>query len=190
MKERLGEDIHKLLKGKVVLNNDLYRIFDKNIKCGPLDGGCHVMARALQKAIGKGELYAVFDKGLSYQLNPYAPDPHHVVLKVNDEYIDADGISSKKQLLTRWEKVEGLKSPFLRKFHPEYCKEYPKDKVLESHVVNYLSGIPIEELGYKGKTRKQKGAWSVKYAPMPLQRTAVSHRKVKGQSSIKVGRVK
>jgi GNAT superfamily N-acetyltransferase len=34
------------------------------------------------------------------------------------------------------------------------------------------------------------GTWALKYAPMPLQRSAGLHRKVKGQSSIKVGRVK
>lgn len=131
-------NIEQLLKTKVIRNNDLYRIFISRIKSGPLDGGCWAMAVALQKVIGKGSLYAILSPNIHHNLNPNIAIPHHVVLKIGNKYIDADGISSEKQLLNRWIRLESLQSPYLNKFQSQYCKESPRDKILVGQVVAYL----------------------------------------------------
>ena len=121
-------NIPHLLKTKVIRNSDLYRIFISKIKSGPLDGGCWAMAVALQKVIGKGSLYSIVSRGIA----------QHIVLKVDSKYIDADGISTEKQLLHRWQRFEGLQNPYLRPFSIYDIPDSPRREILVNAVVNHL----------------------------------------------------
>jgi hypothetical protein len=77
-------------------------------------GGCWLLARALHEWIGKpSELWAVYSEVGSDVLRPDRI-PQHVVLRIGDCFLDGDGASTEKQLLDRWEKVEGLRDPELR----------------------------------------------------------------------------
>jgi hypothetical protein len=77
-------------------------------------GGCWVLARALHEWIGKGsEIWAIYSTVGSDVLSPDRI-PQHVVVRIDGCYLDGDGASTEKQLLERWEKVEGLIDPELK----------------------------------------------------------------------------
>jgi hypothetical protein len=79
-----------------------------------LQGGCWLLARALQRWIGPGsEIWSIWssraDRGMM----------DHVVVRVGDCYLDGDGASNKEELLVHWEKEELLRKPFLKRFRAE-----------------------------------------------------------------------
>jgi hypothetical protein len=45
------------------------------------------------------------------------------VLRIGDCFLDGDGASTEKQLLDRWEKIEGLRDPELRPADVEELEE-------------------------------------------------------------------
>lgn len=49
---------------------------------------------------------------------------HHVVVEVEGCYLDADGASSKKELLKRWEEKEGLVEPRLKRFRQRVAEAF------------------------------------------------------------------
>lgn len=71
--------------------------------CGPIDGGCLVLAQAVQKYLGRGELY-----GMAVS-NSFPPRTslNHVALKVGDYYIDAFGVNTWDDLCEAWWFNEG-----------------------------------------------------------------------------------
>lgn len=119
------------MKRKVIRNNVLYKIFNDQIQAGPLDGGCWAMAVALQKIFGTGKMYTLVGNGI----------PQHVVLKMGNYYLDADGISTEKALIARWMKYEHLETPYLRPFHPFDIPESPRDLILVDLVYKHLKGL-------------------------------------------------
>ena len=122
-------DIAKLLKKRVIRNNGLYRLFIDEVGSGPLDGSCVALALALKEVIGEGELYSVWDKGIA----------QHTVLKIGNQYIDADGIRDENKFL-KWQKdKEGYSSPTLRPFKNSDLPDSPRSKELVSKVVAYLN---------------------------------------------------
>lgn len=122
-----------VLKKMIVRNNVLYGMFLEATGAGPLDGGCLVMATALQ-AIKGGDLYSVVGKTREQAL----PSANHVVLRVGNVYWDADGPSTEKALLRRWEKEEGLENPTLRPFKDGDVPGTCRDKKLINSLVVYL----------------------------------------------------
>lgn len=126
----IKDRISDFLKRRVIRNNTLYKIFDRTYQCGPLDGGCYSMAAALQRVFGTGQLYTLVGNGIA----------QHVLLKMGNYYLDADGISTEKALIVRWIKFEGLKTPYLRPFHPFDVPESPRDPNLINMVYKHLTG--------------------------------------------------
>jgi hypothetical protein len=122
-------DIAKLLKKRVIRNNGLYQLLIDEVGSGPLDGSCVALALALKEVIGEGELYSVWDKGIA----------QHTVLKIGNQYIDADGIRDESKFL-KWQKdKEGYSSPTLRPFKNSDLPDSPRSKELVSKVVAYLN---------------------------------------------------
>lgn len=78
-------------------------IFD-NYQCGWLDGGCYILARAIVIAIPKARI-ATIEQGKTV---------HHYLAEIDGAFIDADGISSKDKLISRWIKYESLRSPVVK----------------------------------------------------------------------------
>lgn len=72
--------------------------------CGASDGGCLMVALALQNILG-GELYgltALADRRC--KIARY----EHAVLKIGNLYIDSDGVASSQMLITRWKNYSNL----------------------------------------------------------------------------------
>ncbi len=81
----------------------LFRLLDP-WSCGPFDGGCLMVAAALQHALG-GELCGV----MGYPLTPHgAPTVwQHAVVRIgSNAYADGDGISVERSLRQRWLRQE------------------------------------------------------------------------------------
>jgi hypothetical protein len=117
------------LKKKVVRNNKLYKLISDAIDAGPLDGGCYVMAKALQNVLG----------GKLYSLTSERQQAEHIVLKLDDgTYWDGDGNSSEKTLINRWKRVEGFKEVQLRPFESKDCPESPRNKKLIDMITKHL----------------------------------------------------
>jgi hypothetical protein len=84
--------------------------FLSEYRCGWLDGGCFVFARALQLWLG-GCLAVIIRKDL-YQQDTF----DHCLLSVGKSarwYVDANGVSEKAALLQYWRMQERLPDPVL-----------------------------------------------------------------------------
>jgi hypothetical protein len=68
-------------------------------------GGCWILAKIIS-AKTKGQLIGVYAGQIL----------HHVVVKLGDMYIDADGVSTEHGLLKRWREEEHLRAPYLGAF--------------------------------------------------------------------------
>lgn len=69
-------------------------------------GGCAVLAYALSNLIPNSKIFGIRRDGGNGIVD-------HVVLKVGNNYIDADGVSDESTLLNRWEKLERINNPVL-----------------------------------------------------------------------------
>ena len=104
---RLSDDLKRVLKSKEAMSIlDIWGV-------GWTDGGCLVLANALQRWLDQGEVLGVWEP-----VPLIEPDPtgvhyrrlvgtdyiqHHAVLDVNGWLIDGDGITTKQGLIKRWE---------------------------------------------------------------------------------------
>lgn len=78
-------------------------------------GGCHILAAALGSWLGGAfPLAAVFDRGGL---------PQHVLLKVGDCHVDADGASTEEELVRRWETEEFVVGARVGPFDPAQAGE-------------------------------------------------------------------
>jgi len=98
-------------------------------------GGCWTLASALHKYLGddRTELWAVGD--------PIAAVAYHVVVKVGDCYLDAEGASSEKELLARWKKQFPGRYLIVRKLTPDErehfaCDDGPHAEWMEDSLLN------------------------------------------------------
>ena len=79
-------------------------------------GGCWVLAQALKEHLGpRAELWAV--------AQPWGR-PEHVVVRVGNKYIDADGVHSLGTLLNKMRRVERMSRPELIPFKPADATSY------------------------------------------------------------------
>jgi hypothetical protein len=92
-------------------SNEAYALLDRHPEIEGSTwtaGGCWVLAEALHNMVPKSELVAVMSNGR----------PQHVLVKWKGRYWDADGSSSKAELLDRWEHEESVASPYVESFDP------------------------------------------------------------------------
>lgn len=120
----------------------LHEIVAKH-KVGWLDGGCLILAQALQSWL-RAELVLIRSDG-------HASFDHAVVAVTNPEdrkdllFIDADGVSDEYELLERWTRLERLSNPRIcRRSECPY-----QDRTLSSWLVKQLRarfGQPEENI--------------------------------------------
>jgi hypothetical protein len=94
------------------------------------DGGCAILALALLKYFGVGQLVGVWS-GRDWPLSGSVLE--HVVLKVGNVYLDGEGVSTEAALLERWRVKERVKN-----LHLEVMKRPQLIRVAE------VEDIPIE----------------------------------------------
>ncbi|WP_305906274.1 hypothetical protein Q9L42_020740 (plasmid) [Methylomarinum sp. Ch1-1] len=112
---------------------------DKNIELFPshgfMDGGCYALAIALKQYLSgvRTAFYSLSRPGII----------DHIVLQVKtpsgEFYLDADGIATKDDLLTKAERMENFCQPELNPFDPASYDE--EDLGITGY---YIDGIPFE----------------------------------------------
>jgi hypothetical protein len=114
--------------------------------CGWIDGGCAILALALQRLGEVGDLTGVWQVG-PWHGNFCFPTLQHVVLQVGPYYLDGDGVSAGKVLLDRWRKRERLQGAYLEAFGASQFQRQvtaagiPAQPVPAARVVRYLQPI-------------------------------------------------
>ena len=127
------KSISDFLQKFVILNEKLYTICSHNFfGCGPLDGACYELARALQSYIPNSKIYTIRDENDIEQ--------HYVVGVYFGRtlfLIDADGISIEIDLLNRWELEELITSPNLVEIEciPQQVIRYDNDQTHRSEIL-------------------------------------------------------
>jgi hypothetical protein len=90
----MNSDEWELLKEPI--HDELYEDLHETIQCGPFDGGCVIVAQALQRVLG-GELYGLVD----------ANDmPGHAVVMHEGMLWDYDGPLSPSEFMERFIRLE------------------------------------------------------------------------------------
>lgn len=95
--------------------NKIYTLLLNKIDCGPFDGGCVLMARAIQLAYG-GEMVILNGTSISCP-NEKVIGQHAVVLLPNNVMVDADGPLSIKKFIIRYNQNEYCKITGHHKFN-------------------------------------------------------------------------
>jgi hypothetical protein len=117
--------------------DEVYDILD-NVECGPFDGGCVLVAQALQQIHGGDIVVLVNDKGIA----------DHAAVKVGNNLIDFDGALPVKQFVKRFEDNEHTNIKSIRPIQKGDLPEAPRDKELVPQLVNALTESTFSE-GYK-----------------------------------------
>ncbi len=144
LSESLPDDLHRRLK-HFFSRPEPYKILDAcNINGTFQAGACWIGAKAIVrylKDLGvKAELYAIWDRGRSMD-DEESPEliQQHVVVKVDNSYLDSDGVHTAQQILNKMIKWEGLKSPVLSPFDPKMAGEIITNKSAVSRLYRSLS---------------------------------------------------
>jgi len=117
--------------------DEVYDILD-NVECGPFDGGCVLVAQALQQIHGGDIVVLVNDKGIA----------DHAAVKVGNNLIDFDGALPVKQFVKRFEDNEHTDIKSIRPIQKGDLPEAPRDEELVPQLVNALTESTLSE-GYK-----------------------------------------
>lgn len=129
-------DIEKLLKERIKSSDGMYKLFTDRI------GGCWVLAQALKKYIGEGDLYTVVDGG----------EVKLIVLKVGSTFINAGGVRDASKLLKDLKKGRGYADPHLRSFKATDIPEpYPTNELIDRVIGYFKDGKDITKTKSKPK---------------------------------------
>ena len=122
-------DLEGLLKKRVKSSDGMYKLFTEKL------GGCWVMAQALKKFLGKGELYTVVDDG----------EPKQIVLMVGNDFVNAGGVRDAGKLLNDLKKGRGYKDPHLRSLKSTDVTTYPSAELVDKVVAYFKDGKDVDE---------------------------------------------
>ena len=115
-------------------SDKVYELLLDNIGAGPFDGGCVVVAQALQLIHG-GELMALVR-------NDGTAD-HAVVQKGNTMY-DFDGPGTQEEVVNRFEKNEGTRIAEVRKLRMTDLPDAPRNSELAKQIASLMKE-PVQE---------------------------------------------
>ena len=115
-------------------SDKVYELLLDNIGAGPFDGGCVVVAQALQLIHG-GELMALVR-------NDGTAD-HAVVQKGNTMY-DFDGPGTQEEVVSRFEKNEGTRIAEVRKLRMTDLPDAPRNSELAKQIASLMKE-PVDE---------------------------------------------
>ena len=125
---------HGKPKKESVNEDKVYDILLDNIGAGPFDGGCVVVAQALQKIHG-GELMAlVRNDGIA----------DHAVVQVGETMYDYDGPGTVKEVVERFEKNEGARIDSVRKLRMTDLPDAPRSDELAKQIASEMK--PVKEV--------------------------------------------
>ena len=122
-----------LVGSKRSTNDKVMELLLNNIGAGPFDGGCVIVAQALQMIHG-GEIMAL--------VRPDGIADHAVVQKGNTMY-DFDGLGTPEEVISRFEKNEGARITDVRKLRITDLTDAPRNTKLAKQIANIMQE-PIE----------------------------------------------
>ena len=117
----------------VVLDEQLYSICSNHFYgCGPLDGACYELARALHPHIVGSKLHVICDQTdveQHYTIGVYFGRVLYM--------LDADGISTTTDLLNRWKFEELITSPHIIEIEcvHRHVRQYSNDQSHQSKIL-------------------------------------------------------
>jgi len=131
--EKISEIVSKLketfyLNEETFDNTTVYDILDQ-VECGPFDGGCLLVAKALQKIYG-GKIVVLVDKNDRAQ--------HAAVMQPNGKLVDYDGAAYPEKFIRRFEKNELAKITGTRDFKNSDLPTAARDFHLVPELVSAL----------------------------------------------------
>lgn len=97
--------------------------------CGPFDGGCVLVAQALQKIHGGDIVVLINDRG----------NADHAAVKIGNTLLDFDGPLPVDQFIKRFEKNEHVKVKGVRPMEPNDLPEATRNQSLLPKIVDLLS---------------------------------------------------
>lgn len=107
----IAADVANLSKLKKALStSEAYAILDEGVEGADtwLSGGCFLLAKVLVKLFPNAKLMVLMGLTKEQEAQQFAPQPHHALVKIDNSFVDGEGISSEKSLLQRWKKYEGM----------------------------------------------------------------------------------
>ena len=120
------KDIHESIKED---KENIYDILEPE-DCGPFDGGCVLVAQALQKIHGGDIIVLVNDRGIA----------DHAAVKIGNTLLDYDGALPADKFITRFEKNEHVKVTGIRPIEPNDLPDATRNQSLLPKIVDLLSG--------------------------------------------------
>ena len=103
-----------------------------------LEGGCGIFARAIQKAVKSA--YGV-DAGLYALRGGKQGLIQHILVRIGDCYYDADGRSTERELLDRWEYLELVEDSRV-----EPLDSWPEGIIRRERASRFIAKMLIERL--------------------------------------------
>jgi len=147
-------DLEGLLKKRVKSSDGMYKLFTERL------GGCWVMAQALKKFLGEGELYTVVDEG----------QPKQIVLMVGNDFVNAGGVRDAGKLMNDLKKGKGYIDPYLRSFRASDVTTYPSDGLVNKVVAYFKDGKDVDAPKSKATAPKATEKPSKKAAVLPKKK--------------------
>jgi len=140
---------------KALSTSEAYAILDEGVEGADtwLSGGCFLLAKVLVKLFPSAKLMVLMGLTKEQEAQQFAPQPHHALVKIENSFVDGDGVSSERSLLQRWKKYEGMVGkcwvePFdANKHKADYIAlaNTPAFKKAELKLVEYLSSYGLKK---------------------------------------------
>src|SRR5210317_282163 len=131
-------------------NDKVMELLLDNIGAGPFDGGCVIVAQALQIIHG-GEIMAL--------VRPDGIADHAVVQKGNTMY-DFDGPGTPEEVISRFEKNEGARITDVRKLRMTDLTDAPRNTKLAKQIATIIQEINVTE-SKEIRTQKRKDGFTI-----------------------------
>jgi hypothetical protein len=121
---------------KISLTEPAFAILDRHIGGTWLEGGCGLLAAALEK-LGMGTLWVLEGHSRGSTVHQV----HHFLIRAHDGmFLDGDGASSEQTLLHRWKDLESIPDASVRLAKPE-DKQHPAWTSVKSEDVDDLAKL-------------------------------------------------
>jgi len=109
------------------VNEDAYDVLHSH-QCGPFDGGCVMVAQALQQIHG-GDIVVLVDSNDQAQ---------HAAVAVDGQLMDYSGAAPIRQFVDRFQRNERVKISGVRPIRPQDLPEAPRDRNTVTQLVQVL----------------------------------------------------
>lgn len=119
-------------------------------ECGVFDGGCLMLAVALQRMLSGSELYGIwgipkrFPTEQDADRHPQKSACQHALVSITPNFfMDGDGISASSRLLDRWEREELVDVRGLLALDPQQMQSAPFEEKTIDQMTDFLMSDAI-----------------------------------------------